>query len=324
MSVMYRLGGLNDLAACAALLKAEDCFQAPDHVWGWLEPCWRRALEAGQMHFMVFEDYSAASTKRLVSFFMTVMVTDQFVGRLKTGADAFAAQSLYTATGFDVRYVLDYRQIAKANAQHDLHLMMLHNPLPSGGLTEAAVANAMPLFLAGFHFEHGGYNLRSIVWEVYGELFCSALSTAGYKILNPATVQPQGAAKDPQRRAILMGKFREDSSERSYSGSALLVLTRRTPRLGFTRHQQRLLRLALMEHADIELEGLLGVSRNAIKQTWRGIFEKARSGLGHLFDGLDDADEGRGLSLRRIVINYVRQHPEELRPWDAKSLSKPH
>jgi hypothetical protein len=87
--------------------------------------------------------------------------------------------------------------------------------------------------------------------------------------------------------------------------------------MGLSNQQQRLLRLALMEHSDAELESLLGVSRNAIKQTWRAIFDKARRSLAHLFDGLGPFDENRTGSLRRLVINYVRQHPEELRPFKA-------
>jgi len=65
--------------------------------------------------------------------------------------------------------------------------------------------------------------------------------------------------------------------------------------------------------ADENLRAALGRLGAAIKRTWAGIFEKCVQNNPALLP----ATEGslRGLQKRHKVMAYIREHPEEIRPF---------
>ncbi len=92
----------------------------------------------------------------------------------------------------------------------------------------------------------------------------------------------------------------------------------RAPQFGFTRGEQELLELALEGGDDTAMAASLFVTVPAIKRRWATIFER----VGRIQPELCPLDgEGtRGVQKRQRVLSYVRSHPEELRPFDAKRL----
>jgi hypothetical protein len=55
-----------------------------------------------------------------------------------------------------------------------------------------------------------------------------------------------------------------------------------------------------------------------LKKLWRGIYERIEDRMPEFFGTEASTDEGRrGPEKRRQVLAYVRQRPEELRPWHA-------
>ena len=95
------------------------------------------------------------------------------------------------------------------------------------------------------------------------------------------------------------------------------------PRIGFSRSEQRLLDAGLRGLTDDDLALELDVSISAVKKTWRSIYSRVeRSGAALLpelpEDRADPNDRGRGKKHR--LLNYVREHPEELRPVSIKLL----
>ncbi len=58
------------------------------------------------------------------------------------------------------------------------------------------------------------------------------------------------------------------------------------------------------------------MSPHGLKKLWRGIYERVADSVPDFFGDVPAADEGkRGPEKRRQVLAYVRQRPEELRPW---------
>lgn len=53
----------------------------------------------------------------------------------------------------------------------------------------------------------------------------------------------------------------------------------------------------------------------ALKKLWRGIYERIEDVAPGFFGDEVDEDGKRGPEKRRQVLAYVRQRPEELRPW---------
>ena len=102
-----------------------------------------------------------------------------------------------------------------------------------------------------------------------------------------------------------------------------LLFTYHEPILGFTRSEQRLLEAALRGLTDDELALELDVSISAVKKTWRSIYSRVEGSGAAILpelpeDRADPNDRGRGKKHR--LLNYVREHPEELRPVSMKLL----
>jgi hypothetical protein len=84
----------------------------------------------------------------------------------------------------------------------------------------------------------------------------------------------------------------------------------------FSASQRRLLWFALFDDSDDALMPLLDVSVHGLKKLWRGIYERIEDRMPEFFGDAGSGDDGkRGPEKRRQVLAYVRQRPEELRPW---------
>lgn len=87
------------------------------------------------------------------------------------------------------------------------------------------------------------------------------------------------------------------------------------PVLRLRESDQELLLAALEGATDSELARQLGLTLSAIKARWRSIFEKAAKVMSELLEE-DVREEIRGSQKRHRVLAYVRNHMEELRPYD--------
>jgi hypothetical protein len=73
--------------------------------------------------------------------------------------------------------------------------------------------------------------------------------------------------------------------------------------------------LALLGDTDQRIAARLGISADAVKQAWRGIVSAAQELTGRDARPEVDGPAVRGSEHRRGVLEYLRQHMEELRPW---------
>ena len=95
---------------------------------------------------------------------------------------------------------------------------------------------------------------------------------------------------------------------------AQAIFNFRRPRLGLARADQTLLLAALKGLTDEELAASLGLTLSAVKARWRSIFARMTTALPELSDRFQNG-AARGRQKRHRVIGYMREHPEELRPW---------
>jgi len=90
------------------------------------------------------------------------------------------------------------------------------------------------------------------------------------------------------------------------------------PRFRLSVSQRRLLSHALYYEDDEQLADAIAVSAHGLKKSWRGIYERIIDSVPDFFGDATLSDDGkRGPEKRRQVLAYVRQRPEELRPWVA-------
>jgi hypothetical protein len=202
------------------------------------------------------------------------------------------------------RPLLRVRDIARENAVGQLNLLFLAYGAPGGDPNNARVRKLVGLSHDAFRFSHAGYA-------------CS-------RALHPATGGPGGIA------SLLALGFRpvgpgprlmvHDLVEMDRAPFHPLVMIRRSdpPILGFTPAEQSTLARALLGWIDGEIANDLGVSVETIRKRWRAIFERVSDR--ELLTDPDPTDPplirvSRGPEKRRLVLQYLATHPEELRPY---------
>jgi DNA-binding CsgD family transcriptional regulator len=105
---------------------------------------------------------------------------------------------------------------------------------------------------------------------------------------------------------------------------AMLFLSFSVPKFGFSMAEQDALNLALEGSTDEVIAQTMGASLSTIKKRFRGIYEKVQDKIGddRGVERLASLNDGaRGLETRRRLLNYLREHREELRPYAAKARS---
>lgn len=85
------------------------------------------------------------------------------------------------------------------------------------------------------------------------------------------------------------------------------------PVLGFTAAQRDILLLARQGYTDQEIAASLGKSPDSVKKRWAGIYAR----FAQVFPGRlpVSSDGSRGAEKRRTLLAYLRDRPEELRPY---------
>ena len=83
--------------------------------------------------------------------------------------------------------------------------------------------------------------------------------------------------------------------------------------------EQELLAAALSGQTDAELSADLELTVEATKKRWLSIFERIDQFKREILTQTAVDSDGRGPQKRHRVVAYIRNHPEELRPfsWDT-------
>ena len=82
------------------------------------------------------------------------------------------------------------------------------------------------------------------------------------------------------------------------------------PCFHFSFGEQMLLEYALLEYSDDEATSRLHLSPDAVKKRWRSIYRKVDMKAPELLGGAES-----GTARRRTLLQHLRQHLEELRPY---------
>ncbi|QIG46433.1 hypothetical protein G5V57_00875 [Nordella sp. HKS 07] len=214
---------------------------------------------------------------------------------------------------------LDRARQAQGNLNRGLDLVMLDYIQTPMDFTSPEGRRIMTVFLPFFLSIHRGYNLNSMIVEA-GIMYEQMALSAGFRRYKgidldaepPAEPVPAGAAS---KRAVYCFQ-REMVADTPPSTPVSAVFTYLPPRFRFTASEQRMLVRAIDGLTDEEIAGTLDVSRDAVKQTWRSIYDHVTQVMPDLVErGQASGGEGaRGQEKRRRIVAYVRDNAQELRP----------
>jgi hypothetical protein len=301
-----------DIAECVALLPPWLELTAAQHAA--LPALWRRLVDEPAVVTGVQEEMALPAGQRIQSWGATLIMPSRWLdgfapaGVFDAARSADLTRGAYAALLAGELVLPSEREIGRINAGEGVTFLALHYRQRVTDLTDPYALRVLNLANEAFRVVHAGYRVRAFVQQA---LLSDEpwLAGAGFK-----------RRTDPlpgQQQTVLYGITREDAATMLPGSSVRHIFEHQEPRFRFSAAQRRLLRLALYDETDEHLMPCLDVSVHGLKKLWRGIYERVDDAEPEFFgDTAGSGDDGRrGPEKRRQVLAYVRQRPEELRPW---------
>lgn len=209
---------------------------------------------------------------------------------------------------------LDAESIRAGNRGKGLALMVVHFVLAHPSLEHPVTRRFLPSGNAAWYFAHGGYNLESVWFEVYGKEAGHFMKAGGYELWSEYQGNDVASRVPEDRRPALYCQRRHHVPLGAMSASALTLFNVLPPSMGLRPSEQRVALHALLGRTDGQIAETLGLSAETVRKAWVGIFSAAERFVPALFHQVESSSQ-RGLEKRRHLLEYLRVHMEELRPW---------
>jgi hypothetical protein len=288
----------------------------------------RRALEAWRQLFDLTHATRSALVERhrngtteIVGFGFAAFVKKGFadaeVQNPQPGLNARIIESVVTGTPV----VATYDEVRDGNTRRDLQQVILDTSWKDGRLSPAQSDEVRVLLGLAYMELHAGYRFSRILsemvdtldlWHVEGHRSFEVVDRfEAYRREHPDTTW--------NRERALLAATVETMRNDPHSVAANLFHHHRDPQFAFTPGEQQLLEAALEGADDVSASRTLFVSVPAIKHRWQRIFERVGATRPELCP--PDGDGTRGIQKRQRILTYVRNHPEELRPFDFRRPS---
>ncbi|MEZ5653003.1 MAG: helix-turn-helix transcriptional regulator [Burkholderiaceae bacterium] len=313
----FRHASVADIAPCLTMLRNEGGWQAPEPLWGDLPVLIEFAMRQERLAaFQVFETEGRGGSE-IVAFRIAAFVDRRFADSYFAAPHADWAARIWSLERDGRGVLLDRPAIAAGNARGDLQLVVLHWCVRHPNPLHPETARVLSMVPAAWAASIGGYRFSAIAcYEVYGKIPAGVMRTFGYRCHNDS---PGWQGREGDERPPFAFYWRASDPPQGLSGIfGSTFANAPPPRFLFSRAQQRLLLYALEGRSDRELAAELAISYDTVRQTWSGVFARIEQTDPALLVERQEADGKRGAEKRRRVIEYVRQHMEELRPFDSR------
>ncbi|MBN9500776.1 MAG: hypothetical protein J0H02_03195 [Armatimonadetes bacterium] len=273
-----------------------------------LPEAWKNLDQKEAIPFAVVERITPRRPPRLVAHGASVFVNDEFLERLKE-APFVAAQVTRDALSAN-NGVLGLKDIREGQARGDLNLLLLHAQYLDAPTGAMGMASVYEVLARSFFEHHRGYRVKQCLIEAFsGEAVAHHLGSGLFVRANHNS--PAATPEAPW----LLGVTREESAQNP--GARIAPLFLEYPiRLGLRRVHREVLSLALLGMVDEEIANELSLSHSAIKRRWESIYDLVdQNGADLVWGGRMQVSTVRGPERRRHLLNYLREHPEEMRPF---------
>ena len=324
MNVQHRPMQARDIEKCVEHIGAHPILRSRyGRVIKQLPSAIRRVLGQDSLVALVFEDFQR-SPARYLGAGLAAFVCDDFLREVKTTRSFWIGPELVKRITTGESPLLSHAQMRVANSCGGLNLIVWHNTCHPEDTKHVELPMAvMNAFVASYR----GFRLKEVLAQADRPTALGGGRDAGGFYFDRATGCYGDFPEVPERNFSMephnFGMTREMASAHgsSWLGS-LFVYT--LPRFGFTRGEQRLLLSALaVGGTDEELGKELGVTASAVKMTWRSIYHRVAVRLPDLIADsrrLENDVPRRGKEKKQRLLDYLRKHPEELRPVSMRLL----
>ncbi len=173
--------------------------------------------------------------------------------------------------------------------------------------------------------QHAGYNVKEYFQEVHGAYLRDFVLRAG-SVLRHGYGEKKWKAElaDVTKKdwPYLTG-FRPEEALAQAGTAASIFQSKILPeRFHLAPAEQEMLNLALLGKTDEELARTLGLSHWTVKKRWQSVYHKVKKADPDLLVSSsvkEKKDIGRNRQRRRYLLDYLRNHPEEIRPRSTKT-----
>jgi len=307
----FRLAHPRDLAHCVALLPP-GCELTPS-VRRRLPEIWAGLLASEARTFPIIDDIEREHPANIEGFGLSVFVTDAFAEELIGTPRPHVPAQFYERVLAGDKILLTREQLHAAHLTDGINVLALHFGLRNHDLSDPRSVQVLNAGSAGFYFFHGGYRLRTIMVEHYGEQAARYMERGGFRLVHDFRRTAAFAGVTDYALPYFFALRREWVEPAVISGLSQLFAAQ-PPRIHFSAAERRILERALLNESDSAIAEALGISRNAVLKTWRGIYERVNRQLPQLIPKGGATDGSRGQEKRRHLLLYLRVHLEELRP----------
>jgi hypothetical protein len=280
-----------------------------------LPDLWRTLISSGRLLLFLVEDRCRPVGARVVSCCAAMFATDAFCEEARSRLPPFLGIQLARLYRDHQSPVLDPAQVARANAEEGLNLVVCFEGYDRGSLSHEQFAAVREKQREAFHHALRGFHLKEFLANPIGEEPYQELIDAGARLRRD--YREYGTATGQELLPRLVGLTKEEAEK--HPGSHLASLFVYTPpRFHFARAEQRLLEHALMGETCEDLATSLSLSVWTVKKRWQAIYGRVEDVDSELLppsNGNGSRPGARGAERRRQLLGYLRQHPEELRPW---------
>jgi hypothetical protein len=284
---------------------------------------WSDIVSTKSGSFPVIAD--ARSPSHIVHFAVQVFVDDERADAYHRLASPKLAYRMVEDSAAGLRPYLDRNEIARANAAARLNLVISHHGYEAPHQDEDLERlRAASYESSRRHFF--GWNLRTYTNEVYshdslreGREMGKAL---GFRPRQYSDEQLLIAGIPSGKAPWVWLAAREDAiAGPAGLTQALLFSSFSPPRFGFSFPEQDTLMLALDGHTDEAIAETMGASLSTIKKRFRTIYAKVQDASTDeeaVIQSEGPSAGARGVETRRRILNYLRDHRQELRPYLAQ------
>lgn len=277
-----------------------------------LPAIWTRLLGHPGFNGDVIEDLNRPVGQRIVGLGVAIALDERWARLLREDPPPYAPALLY-AELLDGRFQPPSdKDLARLNARGEVSFLVLHYEQVLTDLANPDTLELLGVAMSLFRFAHAGYRLQSLYQEATAE-------QGGYMLSMGFRAR---TARQQADMPELYGLHREEAALLLPGTPVRDAFQFTPPRFGFAPAERRLLRLAVTDLTDEAIGEELGISGHGVKKLWRQVHQRAQDAMPSLFsegDAPASREGGRGPEKRRTLLQYLRQHPEELRPYSASA-----
>jgi hypothetical protein len=265
---------------------------------------------------MIVDDIDRAIGRRMVGIAQMAFVTDGLVKFLMSDPTPYAKVHASRVLPDGSWPLVTEERARIANSGCGLNVLATRWEWEVERSTVDERRSVREYLAARFALFYEGYNFNRLIMESIGREGLTLALNSGFRLLTDYSKHWRGSPNDHlhDNQPYLSIALREESA--AQEGTFVShYFSYRQPHLHLKPHECELLWLALLGIPDFRAAGELFITPDAVKKRWDSIYARVQDSAPEILpEGRDDDKPVRGTAKRDILLRYLREHLEEIRP----------